>query len=789
MSIVEDLITAPAGRLGAAAQNALEVARFGGFETDEEPSPFEVVSTRPVYRLRRYFPPANGAAEDRPALLLVPPMMLSADIYDVAPSTSAVEILNRNGVDPWVVDFGAPEREEGGLERSLNDHVLAIDEAIDRVRDETGRDEIHIGGYSQGGMFCYQVAAYRRSKGIDSIVVFGSPVDTRGTLSFGLPEDAAIGAAAFLAEHVFATSGVPAWMSRTGFRLLDPAKSLRQRIDFARQLHDRESLLPKERQRRFLEADGWVAWPGPALADVIRQFGVHNRLVSGGFVIEDRLVTLADMTCPILAFVGENDEIAPARSVRAARWAAPRSDVYEVSLPAGHFGLVVGSTAVETTWPTVAGWAAWRAGEGELPEGVERIDEIPERPEGGMSSRDRLSAGAQLAVGAGIGTVQALAGAAMGASRTVREIVGDTTSQLDQLNRLGQVNPRTRISFGLLLDEQAEEAPDDVVLLFEDRAHTHEAVKERVDNVVRGLLEIGVRQGEHVGVLMQTRPSALTVVAALNRIGAVAVLMRPDGDPAREADLGRAWRIIADPQNGEAAAAATNVQVYVLGGGGKARKLAKGLIDMERIEPDEVPVPGLVRAEPGAAGRPRLHPLHRQRRAHPRQPDHQRPLGALGVRHRLLGLAVPRRHRLQRQPRLPPLGAADERRRRGRRRLEAGRRLPVRAVDFWDEVRRYGATVVSYTWAMMDEIAEAPPNPGEAAPPGPPVHGLGDAARALAPGDRAVRSRRGARVLRLDRGRRRARQRHRPEGRLQGAAAARQRRGPDRRLRHRTRAG
>ena len=107
-------------------------------------------------------------------------MMLDADVYDVAPSTSAVSILHEHGADPWVVDFGAPEREEGGLERSLNDHVLAIDEAIDRVREETGRDRIHIGGYSQGGMFCYQVAAYRRSEGIDSVVAFGSPVDTRG---------------------------------------------------------------------------------------------------------------------------------------------------------------------------------------------------------------------------------------------------------------------------------------------------------------------------------------------------------------------------------------------------------------------------------------------------------------------------------------------------------------------------------------------------------------------------------------------------------------------------------
>ena len=719
MALVEDLITGPAGRLGAAAQNALEVARFGGLETEEQPSPFEVVSTRPVYRLRRYFTSAsegaNGTrvAAGRQPLILIPPMMLDADIYDVAPSTSAVEILHRNGMDPWVVDFGAPEREEGGLERSLNDHVLAVDEAIDRVRAETGRDEVHIGGYSQGGMFCYQVAAYRRSEGIDSIIVFGSPVDTRGTLSFGLPEEAAIGAAAFLAEHVFATSGVPAWLSRTGFRMLDPAKSFRQRLAFVRQLHDREALLPRERQRRFLEAEGWVAWPGPALADVIRQFGVHNRLVSGGFVIEDRLVTLADMTCPILAFVGESDEIAPARSVRAARWAAPRSDVYEVSLKAGHFGLVVGSTAVDVTWPTVARWMAWRDGEGELPDGVVRIEEEIEPPEGGMGTLDRLGAGAQLAVGASIGAARGLAGAAFGASRTLREIAGETASQLEQLNRLGRVGARTQISLGLLLDEQAERAPGDVVLLFEDRAHTHAAVKERVDNVVRGLVEIGVRQGEHVGVLMQTRPSALTVVSALSRLGAVAVLMRPDGDPGRESELGRVSRIIADPQNAETALAASGRQVYVLGGGGADRKLAKGLIDMERIDPDAVQLPAWFVPNPGRAGDLAfiLFTGSGERTLANRITNRRWALSAFGTASSAslsgsdtIYSAQPVYHP---SALLMSVGGA----------IAGGARLAVASEFepeiFWDEVRRYGATVVSYTWAMLDEIAEAPPHPGE----------------------------------------------------------------------------
>src|SRR3712207_8921165 len=43
--------------------------------------------------------------------------------------------------------------------------------------------------------------------------------------------------------------------------------------------------------------------------------------------------------------------------------------------------------------------------------------------------------------------------------------------------------------------------------------------KGRIDSIVRGLVSIGVHQGEHVGVLMGTRPSALALVAALNRLG------------------------------------------------------------------------------------------------------------------------------------------------------------------------------------------------------------------------------------------------------------------------------
>ena len=59
MELSPKSIGAPIGRLGAAAQNALEVARFGGLAADEESSPYEIAGEHQVYRLRHYYPPAE----------------------------------------------------------------------------------------------------------------------------------------------------------------------------------------------------------------------------------------------------------------------------------------------------------------------------------------------------------------------------------------------------------------------------------------------------------------------------------------------------------------------------------------------------------------------------------------------------------------------------------------------------------------------------------------------------------------------------------------------------------
>jgi putative long chain acyl-CoA synthase len=205
----------------------------------------------------------------------------------------------------------------------------------------------------------------------------------------------------------------------------------------------------------------------------------------------------------------------------------------------------------------------------------------------------------------------------------------------------------------------------------------------------------------------------LTVVSALNRLGAVAVLMRPDGEPARESELGKVGRIVADPQNAERAAAETGAAVFVLGGGGGPRELAPGLTDMEQIDPGDVEPPAWYRPNPGRAGdlafvlfsgdgeRTRANRISNGRWA--LSAFGTASSAALSSRDTVYS-ATPVYHP---SALLMSIGGA----------VAGGARLAIGSdhdpAVFWDEVRRYGATIVSYTWTMLEELAAAPPHPGE----------------------------------------------------------------------------
>ena len=695
-------------RVSHTARNVAEVVRFGGLETDEQESPYTVVAEHSNYRLRHYF--HDDVPSGAMPVLLIPPLMMTTEVWDVSPATSAVSALHNAGIDAWVIDFGHPDREPGGLERNLTDHVLAVSEAVEYVNEASGRGVV-LSGYSQGGMFAYQTAAYRRGKGIDSLVTFGSPADTTAPLPIPLsPEVVSRVAGELVDSGVLRRVALPGWAVRLGFKMLSPAKSVQGRVQFLLALHDREALLPRERQRRFLDQTGWTAYSGPAIAELLEQFVTHNRMLEGGFVIDDRLVTLADIDVPILTFVGSSDTIGHPDAVRAIRRAAPRAQVYEVTLPTGHFGLVVGSTASKTTWPTVAEWIGWRRGDTGLPENIHPAETI----EPGKSLRPSTAATALAqATEVGIAAGRVVLTSARRAAGLVTNVAREAPAQLPKLSRIEQLDPSTRLSLGLLIEEAARRAPKDVAFLFGDRAYRWDDVSRRIDNVVKGLIEIGVRHGDRVGVLMDTRPSAFTLVSALSRLGATAVLLRPDGDPGREAALGRITWVISDPEHISQRDEVEHVTWAVLGGGGDWRELHADVIDMERIEPDEVELPGWYRRNPDRAGDVAFvlftgegagtKPLHITNRRWALSALGTASAAALKPGDTVYSI-TPVHHS---SALLMSIGGA----------VAGGARFAMASDHdpdtFWEEVRRYGATHVSYTWTSLRDVVNAPPHPNE----------------------------------------------------------------------------
>lgn len=721
-------------RLSASARNAVEVMRLGRLGAPYA-APFEVVHEDRVAKLRHYLPPrptlpeqegvasaAPGGSEALCPVLLVPPLMVTSEIYDISPELSAVTYLGHAGLDVWLVDFGAPERTPGGMERTLDDHVRAVDRAIDEVRRRTGRD-VHLLGYSQGGMFCYQTAALRRSRGIRSIVSFGSPVDIRRNLpGIGSRTAARIIAAARRAVErpLQQLEGLPGFLTSTGFKLFSVRKEIKQLVEFVQNLHDRAALERRESRRRFLAGEGFVAWPGPALRKFVDEIVVHNRLASGGFVVDGRTVTLADITCPILYFVGETDEIARPPSVRAIREAAPVAEIHEIAIRAGHFGLVVGSKAITQTWPAVVEWVRWRDGVGDKPSALaskeratpididdEVFDEVPIDIEAFYD----IAASAIDAVSSRLGEL----------GKEVGELIDSLRWQVPRLQKLRRIEPHTRISMGRALADQAAAIPESTFFLWKGRAFTYRDADRRVDNVVRGLIHCGIRRGSRVGVLMGTRPSYLSVVCALNRMGAVAVLLSPD--PTR-ITLEQAQRLapmdalVTDPEHAADARAAFPGPVLVLGGFGERPVLPERVVDMEAIDPEAVVLPPWYEPNQGRAADLAMMFLTAGRNEVPKPAriTHRRwAFSALGAAagctltsDDTVYCCLPLHHPAGM---LVSVGGA----------LVGGSRLALaRRFDpetFWPEVRRYGATVVFYAGDMLRELVDAPASPLDAHSP------------------------------------------------------------------------
>ncbi|MCD8350366.1 MAG: AMP-binding protein, partial [Planctomycetaceae bacterium] len=83
----------------------------------------------------------------------------------------------------------------------------------------------------------------------------------------------------------------------------------------------------------------------------------------------------------------------------------------------------------------------------------------------------------------------------------------------------------TELTLGDFLERQVERDPDRDFIVYPDRdlRFTYRQFNERVDNLAKGLLEIGIDRGDHVGIWSRNIPDWLTYFYATAKLGAVPV--------------------------------------------------------------------------------------------------------------------------------------------------------------------------------------------------------------------------------------------------------------------------
>ncbi len=83
----------------------------------------------------------------------------------------------------------------------------------------------------------------------------------------------------------------------------------------------------------------------------------------------------------------------------------------------------------------------------------------------------------------------------------------------------------TEATIGHFFTQQVQNYPDKDFIIYPDRdlCMSYKQFNERVDNLAKGLLEIGIDKGDHVGIWARNVPDWLTFFFATSKIGAVLV--------------------------------------------------------------------------------------------------------------------------------------------------------------------------------------------------------------------------------------------------------------------------
>jgi polyhydroxyalkanoate synthase len=322
--------------------------------TEVGTTPHEAVLVRGTFKLLRY-------RRETPATYAEPVLFCYAlinrpYILDLRPDKSVVRKYLEQGLDVYMIDWGAPSDDDHVL--GLQDYVYGfLQDSIAYVLREHRIANLHLLGYCMGGTLAAMFTALQ-PKAIRTLTLLASPIDFAGRESL---LNVWVDAKYFDVDRfVDAFGNCPAWFLQTCFLFIKPIQNLlEKRISLYEHLTDASFVV------NYFALECWVndniPVAGEAFREFVKKLYQQNELVRGEFHLGEDRVDLRQITCPLLLLTAESDHLVPPASTEGIRPHVGSRDVEVIKIAAGHVGLVVSSKAQKAVWPTATRWIAKRS--------------------------------------------------------------------------------------------------------------------------------------------------------------------------------------------------------------------------------------------------------------------------------------------------------------------------------------------------------------------------------------------------------------------------------------------
>ncbi|MEM9268246.1 MAG: alpha/beta fold hydrolase [Pseudomonadota bacterium] len=339
-----DLVPAHADAVAAEALVRMDDFLHGIERWRRAARPPAPVRPEPLWSIGNSSAHAYGDPSD-PPVLVVPSLINRADILDLTEETSFLRALARHGVNPVLLDWGAPSPDTSsfGLEGYLHHRLMP---ALEAVHQHTGTRPALL-GYCLGGTLSACLASLTPNA-ISALVCLAAPwaFPRDVTVPGGALRAAALGLGEARLDamlHGLAASFgcVPGLLYQSLFAAIDPMQALPKFRSFAK------LPLTSNAAQRFIAVEDWLAANRDTTLgvaqDVLIKLQMQDRLSRGQFVMEGQPVRAANITTPTLVILGQKDRIAPPELARPLAQSIPDSALLTPDL--GHVGAIVSGSA------------------------------------------------------------------------------------------------------------------------------------------------------------------------------------------------------------------------------------------------------------------------------------------------------------------------------------------------------------------------------------------------------------------------------------------------------------